>query len=95
MKRFLASLGAVAVMTVSSLALADVANDPCEGLEEGAACTTLDDEAYVDLFGEPGGYREELKVYGRLGQPCRRCRTPIESVKISQRSSYYCPQCKS
>ena len=57
--------------------------------------TTLDDEAYVDLFGEPGGYRAELKVYGRAGQPCRRCRTPIESVQISQRSSFFCPQCQS
>ena len=57
--------------------------------------TTLDDEAYVDLFGNPGEYGAELKVYGRLGLPCRRCRTPIESVKISQRSSYYCPQCQS
>jgi formamidopyrimidine-DNA glycosylase len=57
--------------------------------------TTLDDEAYVDLFGEPGEYGAELKVYGRLGLPCRRCRTPIESVRISQRTSYYCPQCQS
>jgi len=57
--------------------------------------TTLDDEAYVDLFGNPGEYGPELKVYGRLGLPCRRCRTPIESVKISQRSSFYCPQCQS
>ena len=57
--------------------------------------TTLDDEAYVDLFGNPGEYAAELKVYGRAGQPCRRCRTPIESVKISQRSSFFCPQCQS
>jgi formamidopyrimidine-DNA glycosylase len=57
--------------------------------------TTLDDEAYLDLFGEPGGYGAELKVYGRAGLPCRRCRTPIETVKISQRSSFYCPQCQS
>lgn len=57
--------------------------------------TTLDDEAYVDLFGNPGEYAAELKVYGRLGLPCRRCRTPIESVKVSQRSSFYCPQCQS
>jgi formamidopyrimidine-DNA glycosylase len=57
--------------------------------------TTLDDEAYVDLFGEPGEYQNELKVYGRLGLPCRRCRTPIQSVKISQRNSFYCPQCQS
>ena len=57
--------------------------------------TTLDDEAYVDLFGKPGEYGAELKVYGREGQPCRRCRTPIETVKISQRTSYFCPQCQS
>ena len=57
--------------------------------------TTLDDEAYVDLFGNPGEYGAELKVYGRLGLPCRRCRTAIESVKISQRNSFYCPQCQS
>ncbi len=57
--------------------------------------TTLDDEAYVDLFGEPGEYGAELKVYGRVGLPCRRCRTPIQTVKISQRNSYFCPQCQS
>jgi formamidopyrimidine-DNA glycosylase len=57
--------------------------------------TTLEDEAYVDLFGKPGEYQNELKVYGREGLPCRRCRTPIQSVKIAQRNSYFCPQCQS
>ncbi|MBI4259421.1 MAG: bifunctional DNA-formamidopyrimidine glycosylase/DNA-(apurinic or apyrimidinic site) lyase [Actinobacteria bacterium] len=57
--------------------------------------TTLEDEAYVDLFGKPGEYQNELKVYGRKGLPCRRCRTPIETVKISNRNSYFCPQCQS
>jgi formamidopyrimidine-DNA glycosylase len=57
--------------------------------------TTLDDEAYVDLFGKPGEYQNELKVYGREGLPCRRCRTPIRTVKISGRTSYFCPQCQS
>ena len=57
--------------------------------------TTLDDEAYVDLFGKPGEYAAELKVYGRVGLPCRRCRTPIQSVKISGRQAYFCPQCQS
>ena len=57
--------------------------------------TTLEDEAYVDLFGKPGEYQSELKVYGRKGQPCRRCRTPIEAIKVAQRTSYYCPQCQS
>jgi formamidopyrimidine-DNA glycosylase len=57
--------------------------------------TTLEDEAYVDLFGRPGEFQNELKVYGRKGLACRRCRTPIDTVKISGRNSYYCPQCQS
>jgi formamidopyrimidine-DNA glycosylase len=57
--------------------------------------TTLDDEAYVDLFGKAGEYQGELKVYGREGEPCRRCRTPIQTVKVAQRTSYFCPQCQS
>jgi formamidopyrimidine-DNA glycosylase len=68
-----------------------------ETLQEAikARGTTLDDEAYVDLFGKPGEYGAELKVYGREGLPCRRCRTAIQSVKTSQRTSYFCPQCQS
>jgi formamidopyrimidine-DNA glycosylase len=57
--------------------------------------TTLGDEAYVDLFGKPGEFQTELKVYGRKGMACRRCRTPIDSVKINGRTSYFCPQCQS
>jgi formamidopyrimidine-DNA glycosylase len=57
--------------------------------------TTLDDEAYLDLFGKPGEFQNELKVYGRAGLPCRRCRTPIQAVKISGRNAYFCPQCLS
>ncbi|HET7236142.1 MAG TPA: bifunctional DNA-formamidopyrimidine glycosylase/DNA-(apurinic or apyrimidinic site) lyase [Actinomycetota bacterium] len=57
--------------------------------------TTLEDEAYVDLFGKPGEFQNELKVYGRAGLPCRRCRTPIQAVKVSGRNAYFCPQCQS
>jgi len=57
--------------------------------------TTLDDDAYVDVFGKPGEFAPELKVYGRKGLACRRCRTPIDAVKLSGRTSYFCPQCQS
>jgi formamidopyrimidine-DNA glycosylase len=57
--------------------------------------TTLGDEAYVDIYGKPGEYQNELKVYGRKGEPCRRCRTPIQVAKYSGRNSYFCPQCQS
>jgi formamidopyrimidine-DNA glycosylase len=57
--------------------------------------TTLGDEAYLDLFGKPGEFQNELKVYGRKGLPCPRCRTPIEAVSLAGRNTYYCPQCQS
>ena len=57
--------------------------------------TTLGDEAYLDLFGKPGEYQKELKVYGRAGLACKRDRGQIVSVKVSGRNAYYCPQCQS
>lgn len=56
--------------------------------------TSADDEQFRDLYGELGGYQEFLKVYQRTGQACRRCRTPIQRAKFSQRSTWYCPQCQ-
>lgn len=56
--------------------------------------STLPDQQYVDLNGRPGGYQEHHKVYNREGQPCRRCRHPIERVKVASRSTFYCPGCQ-
>lgn len=57
--------------------------------------TTLSDGEWRDLYDEPGEHQDSLSVYGREGEPCRRCRTPIERVKVGQRSHYFCPQCQS
>lgn len=56
--------------------------------------TSADDEQYRDLYGAVGEYQEFLRVYQREGQPCRRCRTPIERTRWSNRSTYFCPQCQ-
>ncbi|MGI8426860.1 MAG: bifunctional DNA-formamidopyrimidine glycosylase/DNA-(apurinic or apyrimidinic site) lyase [Actinomycetota bacterium] len=56
--------------------------------------TSADDEQYRDIHGELGEYQQFLKVYQRQGQPCRRCRTPIERAKWSSRSTFFCPQCQ-
>lgn len=56
--------------------------------------TSADDEQYRDIYGAMGEYQEFLRVYQRQGQPCRRCRTPIERTRWSNRSTYYCPQCQ-
>ena len=54
--------------------------------------TTLKDFSQTD--GKPGYFAQELKVYGRDAKPCLFCKTPIESCKIGQRNSYYCPHCQ-
>lgn len=54
--------------------------------------TTLKDFAQTD--GKPGYFAQQLKVYGRKGEPCERCETPIKSVVIGQRNTFYCPQCQ-
>lgn len=56
--------------------------------------SSLADEQYVDLKGNPGGYQELHEVYAREGEACRRCRTPIVRSKFQQRSTFYCPQCQ-
>jgi len=56
--------------------------------------TSADDEQYRDLYGAVGEYSQFLKVYQREGQPCRRCRTPVERSRWSNRSTFYCPQCQ-
>jgi formamidopyrimidine-DNA glycosylase len=44
--------------------------------------------------GAPGRMQDEFKVYGREGEPCPRCGTPIEKVRIAGRGSWYCPSCQ-
>ena len=57
--------------------------------------TTLSDSGY--LFGEeqPGQFAERLCVYGRAGEPCPTCGTPIVRQIIAGRSSHFCPVCQS
>jgi len=57
-----------------------------------AGGTTLRD--FTGSDGRPGYFRIRLRVYGREGEPCPRCETPIRSVVIGQRSSFYCPACQ-
>jgi formamidopyrimidine-DNA glycosylase len=49
---------------------------------------------FVDLYGEPGGYGLELKVFGRDGESCRRCRHEILREKIEDVWAYFCPHCQ-
>lgn len=54
--------------------------------------TTLRD--FISPDGLPGYFEQELFVYGRAGEPCRTCATPIRSIVLGQRSTFFCPRCQ-
>ncbi len=54
--------------------------------------TSVDD--YVDAEGLRGGFQNVLAVYGRLGQPCARCGSPIVRTVIAQRGTWWCRRCQ-
>jgi formamidopyrimidine-DNA glycosylase len=60
-------------------------------LKEGG---TSFDSLYVNVNGESGYFDRSLNVYGREGEPCRRCGTPIRRDAFMNRSSYTCPGCQ-
>jgi formamidopyrimidine-DNA glycosylase len=49
---------------------------------------------YRDAYGNPGKNQYYFKVYGREGQPCLICGTPIEKIKAAGRSTRFCPKCQ-
>ncbi len=61
-----------------------------KAIEQGG--TTLKD--FVNEEGRPGYFSQSLMVYGRAGQPCYHCQSPVEQVTLGQRASYFCPSCQ-
>ncbi|MBL7497017.1 bifunctional DNA-formamidopyrimidine glycosylase/DNA-(apurinic or apyrimidinic site) lyase [Frankia sp. CNm7] len=59
-----------------------------------AAGGTSFDRLYVSTEGVSGLFERELAAYGRGGQPCRRCETPIRRDAFMNRSSFTCPTCQ-
>lgn len=58
----------------------------------GKGGSTLRD--FVDASGQPGYFQQHYFVYGRAGEPCRRCGSPIRQIRQGQRSSFYCGHCQ-
>ncbi|MEV6960790.1 bifunctional DNA-formamidopyrimidine glycosylase/DNA-(apurinic or apyrimidinic site) lyase [Streptomyces sp. NPDC051207] len=52
------------------------------------------DSLYVNVNGESGYFDRSLDAYGREGEPCRRCGTPMRRRPWMNRSSYFCPRCQ-
>ena len=61
-----------------------------KSIEQGG--TTLKD--FANAEGQSGYFQVALQVYGKTGQPCPHCSTPIKQIKLGQRSTFYCPSCQ-
>ncbi|MBI2589965.1 bifunctional DNA-formamidopyrimidine glycosylase/DNA-(apurinic or apyrimidinic site) lyase [Candidatus Berkelbacteria bacterium] len=49
---------------------------------------------YLNSEGTPGKMQAYLKVYGRRGQRCFKCKHLIKRIRIGQRSTHFCPVCQ-
>lgn len=52
------------------------------------------DALYVNVNGASGYFARSLAAYGKEGEPCTRCGTPIRREHFMNRSSYFCPRCQ-
>jgi len=65
-----------------------------EVLREAIALGGSSISDYVDADGDEGFFQLQHRVYGREGEPCLVCKTPIKRVVLAGRSSHYCPKCQ-
>jgi formamidopyrimidine-DNA glycosylase len=65
-----------------------------ETLEAGidARGATIDD--YRNPDGASGAFQDRFLAYGREGEPCSRCGTPIRKIRAAGRGTYFCPRCQ-
>jgi formamidopyrimidine-DNA glycosylase len=50
--------------------------------------------ASIDWVYRGGDFQNHFRVYGRTGEPCPVCRTPIERITVGQRGTHFCPHCQ-
>jgi formamidopyrimidine-DNA glycosylase len=65
-----------------------------EVLKEAIALGGSSVSDYVNSDGEEGFFQLQHRVYGREGEPCLVCKTPVKRLVIGGRSSHYCPKCQ-
>lgn len=80
--------------TLSPREVANLYHSIVEVLREGIANRGTSFRDYVDGDGRPGNYQTLLRAYDREGEKCLRCGMAIVRIKVSGRSSYYCPTCQ-
>lgn len=61
-----------------------------EAVEKGGSTI----RSYINSQGQIGMFQLELYAYGRKGEKCKRCGTPIEKMVVGGRGTHYCPKCQ-
>ena len=80
---------------ISKAKLAELLDAATEVMSDALAVGgTSFDALYVNVNGQSGYFERSLNAYGRAGQPCRRCGTPMRREEFMNRSSFYCPVCQ-
>jgi formamidopyrimidine-DNA glycosylase len=49
---------------------------------------------YATPDGGRGSMQDRFHVYGRAGEPCHRCGTPVDKIRVGGRGTWYCPTCQ-
>jgi formamidopyrimidine-DNA glycosylase len=80
--------------TITREQLAKLLASVKEVLREAIALGGSSVSDYVDADGEEGFFQLQHRVYGREGEPCLVCKTPIKRIVIAGRSSHYCAKCQ-
>jgi formamidopyrimidine-DNA glycosylase len=80
--------------TITREQLAKLLASVKEVLREAIALGGSTVSDYVDADGEEGFFQLQHRVYGREGEPCLVCKTPIKRIVIAGRSSHYCAKCQ-
>ena len=49
---------------------------------------------FVNEAGNPGYFKQQLRVYGRVGLPCLHCLQPLKEIRVANRSTVFCSHCQ-
>lgn len=82
------------VKSISKAKLADLYSGVRKILKLGIAKGGSTDKNYVDAEGKKGSYLSFAKVFRKQGQPCPRCGTIIEKIRVAGRGTHICPKCQ-
>lgn len=74
--------------------MATLASKIRETLSEAVDMGGSSVRSYLNGLGEMGMFQQRLYVYGRTGEPCKRCGAPIEKMRAAGRGTHYCPRCQ-